>query len=268
MLPIFPIIQEANLHIQKKLQDVAHEHDVKILLAVESGSRAWGFPSTDSDYDVRFIYARPKDSYLSIKDYRDVIETPLLHDEVLGVPLDFNGWDIRKALQLAMKSNPVLIEWLVSPVRYDCNVVAADRLLDFAKKTANIQAFHYHYDRLARNAWEQIQQNAEQVKLKLYCYALRPVLSSQWTLQYNQTPPMDMPSLCKGLINETALLEEIDRLIRLKATANEGDIFQRNVILDTHIASVLEHKAERHVEVMPHNGLIAEADHILREVLG
>lgn len=114
---ITPLIShEAKLHIQNKLQQVAKEQDVQILLAVESGSRAWGFPSKDSDYDVRFIYARKKNTYLSVKNYRDVIEVPVLYDDVLGVPFDLNGWDIRKALQLALKSNPVLIEWLVSPV--------------------------------------------------------------------------------------------------------------------------------------------------------
>jgi predicted nucleotidyltransferase len=43
--------------IRNKLIEVAKNNDVQILFAIESGSRAWGFPSTNSDYDVRFVYA-------------------------------------------------------------------------------------------------------------------------------------------------------------------------------------------------------------------
>jgi len=93
------ITDKAKHIIQQKLIDVAKNHNVRILFAVESGSRAWGFPSTNSDYDVRFVYARQKDDYLSVKQYRDVIETDIGNESLLGVPLDLNGWDIRKALQ-------------------------------------------------------------------------------------------------------------------------------------------------------------------------
>jgi len=98
--------------IQKKLLQIEKEHSVKILYAVESGSRAWGFESTDSDYDVRFIYANPKNWYLNILPKRDVIEYPI-NDE-----FDYSGWDLRKALFLLNKSNPVLFEWLKSPIVY------------------------------------------------------------------------------------------------------------------------------------------------------
>jgi predicted nucleotidyltransferase len=86
--------------------------DVVVLLAVESGSRAWGFSSKDSDYDARFIYLRRPEAYLSIRAPRDVIERRIV-DEV-----DVNGWDLRKALGLLMKSNPPLLEWLQCPIIY------------------------------------------------------------------------------------------------------------------------------------------------------
>ena len=98
--------------IQEKLNQLEAEYGVQILLAVESGSRAWGFASPDSDYDVRFIFWHPKDWYLSVFEQRDVIELPV--DAVL----DISGWDIRKALRLLWKSNAALIEWLNSPIVY------------------------------------------------------------------------------------------------------------------------------------------------------
>jgi predicted nucleotidyltransferase len=94
------------------LRRIERRERVRILLAVESGSRAWGFASPDSDYDVRFVYARPLDWYLSLQQPRDVIELPI--DDLL----DVNGWDIQKALRLACKPNPVLLEWLQSPIVY------------------------------------------------------------------------------------------------------------------------------------------------------
>lgn len=127
-----------------KLHDIEKEHDVKILYAVESGSRAWGFESTDSDYDVRFIYAHSKNWYISIEDKRDVIEYPT---EDL---LDFSGWDIKKALKLYRKSNPPLYEWLISPIIYL-------EIGDFTQKLKNlIPRFYspissiYHYLHMAQ----------------------------------------------------------------------------------------------------------------------
>ena len=114
--------------IQNKLKEIEKGHSVKILLAVESGSRAWGFESKDSDYDIRFIYAHEKDFYLSIDKKRDVIEYPIVD------LIDINGWDLKKALQLFYKSNPTLAEWLKSPIVYFENSEFKKELLELEKK--------------------------------------------------------------------------------------------------------------------------------------
>jgi len=108
------IPQDIYLEILERLKNVESEHNVRILWAIESGSRAWGFHSPDSDYDIRFIYVRPREWYLSIdvEDQRDVIEYPIVDD------IDLNGWDLRKALRLLAKSNPGIVEWLHSPIIY------------------------------------------------------------------------------------------------------------------------------------------------------
>ena len=98
--------------IRSKLQDIEEQENVRILYAAESGSRAWGFASPDSDYDVRFIYVRTPEDYLRLDQKRDVIEWQL--DEVF----DMNGWDIRKALTQFHKSNTTLFEWSHSPIVY------------------------------------------------------------------------------------------------------------------------------------------------------
>lgn len=240
---------------------------MRVLIAIESGSRAWGFPSNDSDFDVRFIYAHYLDDYLSVRELRDVIEMPLLPDNTLGVPLDLSGWDLRKALQLAIKSNPVLVEWLVSPIRYSWDEQIATDLLAFAEEVANLQTFEYHYYRLAMNAWEQIQQNPLEVKLKLYCYALRPTLSLQWILQYESIPPMDVPSLCDRLIKDEKLQDAISNLINLKAQSKEQNIIPRNYLLDYYINLVLERKPERPLEVISGNIFLEKADNLFRKFI-
>lgn len=103
---------EIRKDIVKKLSHIESEYDVEILFAIESGSRAWGFESIDSDYDVRFVYRHKPSWYFNILPKRDVIELP-----IVGVD-DYSGWDIRKALFLLNKSNPVFFEWLRSPIVY------------------------------------------------------------------------------------------------------------------------------------------------------
>ena len=104
------INEEILREIKSRLEKVQSEEEVKILYACESGSRAWGFPSNDSDYDVRFIYIRKPEFYLSIDEERDVIEKPILDD------IDLSGWDLKKTLKLFRKSNPPLLEWFQSSI--------------------------------------------------------------------------------------------------------------------------------------------------------
>jgi len=125
--------------INGRLEAVARNHNACVLLAVESGSRAWGFPSPDSDYDCRFIYVRRRDDYLALYAPRDVIEFPIEGD------LDVNGWDLGKALRLMLKGNAVVIEWLTSPYVYGGGAQFRDEALMLAKEAARPAAIARHY---------------------------------------------------------------------------------------------------------------------------
>ena len=120
------------------LDRATSEHGVHIPLAIESGSRAWGFPSPDSDYDCRFLYVRPVAQHLTPWPVRDVIEFEL-QDE-----LDANGWELGKALRLLLKGNAVVVEWLRSPVIYRGEAWFRDGFLDFARRVANREAIARH----------------------------------------------------------------------------------------------------------------------------
>jgi len=145
-----------------RLHAAEREHEVKILYACESGSRAWGFASPDSDYDVRFIYAHKKNWYLSfdVERRRDVIEYPIV-DEI-----DCSGWDVRKALYLFTRTNGALLEWLKSPIVYIDQGNFAQNIREYAPKALNKIALCYHYSHMARSNAKEYLFNEAQVKLK------------------------------------------------------------------------------------------------------
>ena len=175
--------------ILKRLQQAEVEHDIRIFFACESGSRAWGFASPDSDYDVRFLYVRPRDWYLSfdVERRRDVVEQPIVDD------IDCNGWDLRKALGLLAKTNGALVEWLHSPEIYIDDGYTSDRLRNLAQRIFNPVALCYHYSHLARNSWRYV--NRERVSYKKYFYALRPLFAIHHVLDRSTPPPVPFSEL-------------------------------------------------------------------------
>lgn len=161
--------------ILDKLKYIEQKYEVKILFACESGSRAWGFPSPDSDYDVRFIYVKPIDEYLSIQNQKDFMDFPL-SDE-----LDINGWDLKKTLELVYKSNSVPFEWLQSPIVYYEDKDFTDELLALCQSYFCARTNIHHYLGIARGAMETMDGN--EIGIKKLCYILRPLLSALWCLE-------------------------------------------------------------------------------------
>ena len=167
--------------ILSKLKEIEERENIKILHCIESGSRAWGFASPDSDYDVRFIYVRPKEFYLRLDKTRDVIGWQL--DETL----DINGWDIKKALTLLHSLNPTLFEWNSSPIVYktteEWNQISKMINNYFVKKSGL-----YHYLSTAKRNYHEFL-TGETVKFKKYFYVLRPLLACRWILAEGTQPP-------------------------------------------------------------------------------
>ena len=176
-------------------------------------SRAWGFASPDSDYDVRFIYARQADSYLSILDPKNFIEVPV--DSVL----DINGWDIRKALRLFLASNPPLYEWLQSPVVYQMNPDFLHDLQVLMPGYFSLRAGCHHYLSMTRKMLE-THLCTERVKIKKYFYALRTALAALWIVRKEALPPMQLQDL-RGLVTEAGWQQEVDNLLQIKKRSDE-----------------------------------------------
>lgn len=199
--------------IKDQLKKLKEKEGIKILLAVESGSRAWGFPSPDSDYDVRIIYIREREWYLSIDDKKDTI------DYFHGKLLDINGWDIRKTLRLLRKSNATPFEWAQSPIVYEEKDSFRRNLLDLAEEF--FQPIHSlnHYKGIARNSYDKISSSGE-IKLKKLFYVIRPILAANWIVTKGSIPPMDIDSLMR-IIEDRSIVSQIEELIKIKETVNE-----------------------------------------------
>lgn len=226
------ISTEMRAEIVMRLADIERAEDVRILFAVESGSRAWGFPSPDSDYDVRFVYVRREEDYLSLWPPRDVIERPI--DGLL----DMGGWDLGKALLLLVKPNPVLLEWLRSPIVYRANADAMARLTDLAERSAYRRASIYHYRHLGEGQYEREIASKAQVRLKRYFYSLRPALALRWLrLQPGVPVPMDLPTLRAGTDLPPDVAQSIDRLLAAKAATKELGEGERIPTIDALIES-------------------------------
>lgn len=203
--------------IQQRLDDLRIVERVSIPLAVESGSRAWGFPSPDSDYDCRFIYIRRSADYLSPWRKRDVIETPL--DEIF----DVNGWDLGKSLQLLLKGNAVVIEWLTSPIDYRRDREFADAFLTLARETVDRERIAYHYLHLGERHRRAYFSDDKNVRRKKLFYALRPAAALRWLRLYpnERIAPMQFQELMAQCDPPAEVAAIVEALLAEKSRSSE-----------------------------------------------
>lgn len=216
--------------ILKTLNTIEEDYQVKILYACESGSRAWGFPSKDSDYDVRFIYVHQKIDYLTIDPIgigkkRDVIELPI------NDLLDVSGWELTKALKLFRKSNPPLMEWLRSGIVYYEAFTTIGKMKELSEEVFAPHSCIHHYLNMASNNFREFLQG-DQVKIKKYFYVLRPVLAARWIEQYNEFPPLEFPVLLEKMVPVGRMKEEIQTLLTRKLAGEEFDLEPRIEVLN------------------------------------
>ena len=247
--------------IRNQLAEIETECGVRVLYACESGSRAWGFASADSDWDVRFFYVHPVEWYLTIRPGRDVIEPPIVDE------LDFTGWDLRKALELFYKSNPPLLEWLRSPIVYWEEFSTARRLRDLVKTYFSPKSCVFHYLSMAAGNYKKYLRG-ESVKHKKYFYVLRPILAAMWILDRDEAPPMEFQALLDALVKDGSIRGAVQDLLARKKSGGELAEGPRIPVLNDFIEERLagiEARAEES-RVRPKPGL-GELDALFRETL-
>lgn len=265
-------VVERLVQIQSHLNSIEQDHDVRVLMAVEAGSRAWNFPSLTSDFDVRFVYVHRRNWYLDInsESKRDVIE---VSDK--GHDLDISGWDLRKALTLFAKGNAAMYEWLASPITYrffsngSVNIGSrtfCDRLKELVPFYHSTRKISLHYLHMAKNNWRD-SFHGDDVKLKKYLYVLRPVLSVLW-LEQNPRQflvPQDIDELLPLIAPDARLSEAVHGLLALKrASVEEMGVGRKIPIIDTFLISQIarfdskEWKKDEGKDMTPLNELFRE----------
>ena len=241
-----------------ELQRIERENGVRVLLAVESGSRAWGFASPDSDYDVRFIYVHTPDWYLSVLESRDVIE------EMLPGDLDVSGWDLRKTLRLFAKCNLALNEWLGSPIVYAEADGFRRELSPLVSRFFSPNAGLHHYRSMATRSFEENYFDGR-IGIKKLFYVLRPLLACRWIVQRRSQPPTQFGDLTDADLISAEERAWIRDLLTRKAEAKEAASIEIDEAYATRIRSELErYKAMMFAPAPAIEGRSAELDSVLR----
>ena len=227
--------------IKKKIGEIENLENAEILFAVESGSRAWGFASVDSDYDVRFVYKRKAEFYLRLNKRRDVIE--YAPDEVY----DINGWDLDKTLKLLHTSNPTLFEWINSPIVYKSSAFH-EMFKKLAPEYFLSKSGLHHYMSTAKGNYREYLRG-DMVKLKKYFYVLRPLLACRWILKNSAPPPMLFGDLVASCL-EPEMREPVEKLLKWKMSAPESEHGNRINALNGWIERNL-HQIEEEITALP-----------------
>lgn len=223
--------------IRSRLKQLEQERGIRMLYACESGSRAWGFASPDSDYDVRFIYAHEPDWYLSIDRRDETIELPLDGE------LDLAGWDLRKALRLFAKSNGALIEWLHSPIVYLDAPEITGVWRSLIPDAVSPKALASHYLGQCRRIWLGLLQS-DQIRAKHYLYALRSLLAARLILRKRTVAPVRFAALLAASDLPGSIEQAITRLLETKTVAPESLVLATDPLLHRFIGFELS-KHER-----------------------
>ena len=242
--------------ILKELKQIEKENKVRIIFAVESGSRAWGISSKDSDNDVRFVFVRTKDEYLALDKKPDVIDIDKHLPE-----RDYVGFDIYKFLQYLRNSNPSVIEWLFSPIVYINEFQKFDEMQKEISNNFNPKALFYHYKSMSKSNYVKYLQSGNLVTYKKYLYAMRGLLNAMWVLKHNTIPPIIFPDTINEInpitkkgdflnISEVKeivpnwVLKKVSDIIYLKKQGKEKDIIENIVHIDQYIESFLKSNEE------------------------
>jgi predicted nucleotidyltransferase len=241
------------------LQSIEDRENVRVFYCCESGSRAWGFPSQDSDYDARFLYVHPAEWYfsLNVERKRDVIERPIVGE------LDLNGWDLRKALMLLRKSNPPLIEWLQSPIVYLDKKGVAERLRGLLPQFYSPAISRYHYLHMARGNFRDYLQG-ETVWLKKYFYVLRPLLAIMWIEQERGAVPTEFGKLVEATVTNPRLKTAIGDLVLRKMGGEELDEGPRIPVISDFISSQMSRLENVTVPLSENKGDVETLNEVFR----
>ena len=256
-------------HIQQVIRQLEIDYDLKVLYACEAGSRAWGFPAKDSDYDVRFIYVNRKEWYLSIDEERDTIEIP--SRDRISIPidekLDVSGWELKKALRLLRKSNPAIFEWLHSSIIYDENYSIVEQMRLMSEEIFSPIVGLKHYLQMGKGNFRACLQENE-INIKKYLNVLRPIFAAEWIVSQQTSPPVSFHTLLKATSLPGEVKEEVNKIIQHKMAGDEWGIDVNKVIIQSFIQKETD-RLEKYAKTLEgrHSDLTEKLNRFFRHTL-
>lgn len=240
-------------HILDIIKHIENDFNVKVLFACESGSRAWGVPALQSDFDIRFIYIHHYDWYLSIDSKRDVIEIP--KNDSINIPVhqqvDMTGWELTKSLRLLRKSNPPLLEWINSNIVYYNAFETIENMKGMSKPIFSPKVCMFHYLNMARGNFRDCQKDVE-VNVKRYLNVLRPLLAAKWIEKYMAFPPIEYQFLIEGLSLDDGFEKQIKQLLNFKMFGVKQNTLNKIEEFNQHIRVELD-SLENYVKSLINN---------------
>lgn len=255
--------------IARICKNIEKEKKVRILFAVENGSRAWRMDSKDSDYDVRLVFVRPLNDYIQINKPDEVIEVSYDNQGNLCSPkgafIDISGFDVFKYVKMLSSSNPTTIEWLMSDIVYCGKQNSAFK--KFAVNNFNKTSLYYHYKSMCRNNYLKYLKSQELVTYKKYLYAYRGLINAKWVVYKKSVPPIIFRDALKGMksIIPVNVLSKLNEIIDLKSQGKEKDIIQNIVVMDDYIDSFLKDDEEAPAEKS--HAVLSELNKELRKIV-
>jgi len=238
--------------IKEICKNIEKEKNIKILFAVENGSRAWRMDSKDSDYDVRFVFVRPLSEYIQINKPGEVIDAAFDKDgkpcSAEGAFIDMSGFDVFKYVKMLSSSNPTTIEWLMSDIVY---YGKQNKIFKkFAVENFNKISLYHHYKSMCRNNYLKYLKSGNLITYKKYLYAYRGLINAKWVVHKKTVPPIIFSDALKDMrsIIPDSILNKLNEIINLKAQGKEKDIIQNIVEMDNYIEGFLKDDSEAPAE--------------------
>lgn len=217
--------------IQNLLKQIEKDNDIKIIFAIENGSRSWGMASKDSDFDVRFVFKRNLNDYIVLNPAKDVINAAFDKDlkpcDTQGSLVDMSGFDIFKYLKLLLSSNPTTIEWLNSSIVYygDNNLP----IREYMRENFNGERLFKHYFSSFKHNYREFIQLGKLITYKKYLYSIRGVLNATYVYEFDKIPPLNLKKTVTELKNNIPeeVYAKINEVIEIKSQGLERDIVLR-----------------------------------------
>lgn len=196
--------------IIESLKNIEAEEKITVLFACESGSRAWGTQSLNSDYDIRFIYIHHSDWYLQLFEQRDVFE------KTIPPTIELVGWDLKKALKLLYNSNPSLLEWIHSPFIYRSDDAFLKNLTNLSQQFCSIPSLLYHYVHMAKKNFQSFNKESNRTP-KRYLNCIRPIMMCLSLLNGSGFPNGTIQELFLNNVDDKKLLAQFQSLLKVKS---------------------------------------------------